>query len=75
MRTGGLWVWRGLLAVHLWFVLGAPATLGGSGSGRGVTELVIPVAVVVLLFRSGPRAWFGLRLEQLVERRPFSVSR
>lgn len=60
VRTGGTGVRRGLLAVHVWFVLGALATLGGDGGGRGITQLVIPVAVIVALFRASSRDWFEL---------------
>ncbi|WP_148020457.1 hypothetical protein [Streptomyces sp. OR43] len=75
VRTGGIGVRRGLLAVYLWFVLGALATLGEDGGGRGVTQLVIPVAVIVALFRASSRDWFELPLEQRLSPRPFSVSR
>lgn len=30
VRAGGIWVWRGLLAVHVWLALGGLATLGGA---------------------------------------------
>ncbi|MEV6744309.1 Tox-REase-5 domain-containing protein [Streptomyces sp. NPDC051080] len=74
-RTGGVWVWRGLLAVHVWLTLGALATLGGAGGGRGVTQLVMPVAVVVLLFRASSREWFDLPLGQRLPHRRFSIAR
>lgn len=52
MRTGGVWIWRGLLAVHVWLTLGALATLGEGTGGQGVSQLVMPVVVLVLLFRA-----------------------
>ncbi|MFJ1545783.1 hypothetical protein ACIPEK_12420, partial [Streptomyces sp. NPDC088246] len=75
LRTGGIWIWRGLLAVHVWLTLGALATLGGDGGGRGVTQLVMPVAVVIMLFRPSSRDWFELPLEQRLPHRPFSIAR
>ncbi|MFJ1695383.1 alpha/beta hydrolase [Streptomyces sp. NPDC088252] len=75
MRTGGVWIWRGLLAVHAWLILGALATLGGSTGGQGVAQLVMPVVVVVLLLRPGSREWFGLSPEQRAEHRSFSIAR
>ncbi|MGW3655910.1 Tox-REase-5 domain-containing protein [Streptomyces sp. NPDC005151] len=74
LRAGGVWIWRGLLAVHLWLTLGALATLG-AGGGRGVTQLMMPVVIVVLLFRPSSRDWFELPLEQRQPHRPFSIAR
>ncbi|MFJ8854212.1 alpha/beta hydrolase [Streptomyces sp. NPDC102437] len=75
MRTGGVWIRRGLLAVSAWLLLGALATLNDAENGRGVTQLVLPVVILVLLFRSSSRAWFRLAPEQRVEHRSFSVVR
>ncbi|WP_406159459.1 alpha/beta hydrolase family protein [Streptomyces sp. NBC_01005] len=74
VRTGGVWVWRGLLAVSAWLTLGALATLGDA-SGQGVAQLVLPVVLIVLLLRSRSRAWFRLTAEQRAEHRPFSIVR
>ncbi|MFF1836060.1 Tox-REase-5 domain-containing protein [Streptomyces sp. NPDC058231] len=74
VRTGGIWIRRGLLAVHVWLTLGALATLG-SGDGRGAAQLVIPVVIVVLLFRPSAREWFELPPEQRQPHRPFSIAR
>ncbi|MEU9318862.1 alpha/beta hydrolase [Streptomyces sp. NPDC048295] len=73
LRTGGVWIWRGLLAVHAWLTLGALATLNDADNGRGVTQLVLPVTVIVLLTRASSRSWFRLAPEQRVEHHPFSV--
>ncbi|WP_406452795.1 alpha/beta hydrolase family protein [Streptomyces sp. NBC_00876] len=75
VRAGGVRVWGGLVAVHGWLVLGALATLGDADNSQGVTQLVLPVAVLVLLFRPRSREWFGLSTEQRVEHRPFSIPR
>ncbi|MFD0340633.1 alpha/beta hydrolase [Streptomyces sp. NPDC127117] len=74
VRTGGVWVWRGLLAVSAWLTLGALATLGDA-NGQGVAQLVLPVVLIVLLLRSRSRAWFRLAAEQRAEHRPFSIVR
>ncbi|WP_405389508.1 alpha/beta hydrolase family protein [Streptomyces sp. NBC_01102] len=73
LRTGGVWIRRGLLAVHAWLILGALAVLGEGTDGQGVAQLVVPVVVVVLLLRSGSREWFGLAPEQRAEHRSFST--
>ncbi|WP_327368914.1 alpha/beta hydrolase [Streptomyces sp. NBC_01217] len=75
LRTGGVWIRRGLLAVHAWLILGALAVLGEDTGGQGVAQLVVPVVVVVLLLRSGSREWFGLGPEQRAGHRPFSIAR
>lgn len=75
VRSGGVRVRYGLLAVHGWLVLGALATLGDADSGRGGAQLVLPVAVLVLLCRAPSRAWFRLAPEQRAVQRPFSLPR
>ncbi|MEU9093259.1 alpha/beta hydrolase [Streptomyces sp. NPDC048428] len=75
VRTGGVQVWRGLLAVHGWLALGALAALSDAGSNRGITPLVLPVVVLVLLCRPTARGWFRLAPEQRAEHRPFSFPR
>ncbi|MFF7360269.1 alpha/beta hydrolase [Streptomyces sp. NPDC008125] len=68
-RIHGRGVWFGLLAVHVWLVLGSLATLGAGDVGvSGLPQLVMPVAVVVLLLRPAARGWFRLpRAERDVE--------
>ncbi|WP_327176615.1 alpha/beta hydrolase family protein [Streptomyces sp. NBC_01335] len=70
-RIHGRGVWFGLVAVHVWLVLGSLATLGAGDVGvSGLPQLVMPVAVVVLLFRPAARGWFRLaRAERDVEPR------
>ncbi|MER6611252.1 alpha/beta hydrolase [Streptomyces sp. NPDC000927] len=75
VRTGGVWIRRGLLAVHIWLALGAFATLKDGTAGQGLAQVVLPVVVIVLLCRAGSREWFRLRPEQRVQYRPFSVAR
>ncbi|MER5279658.1 alpha/beta hydrolase [Streptomyces sp. NPDC002809] len=75
VRAGGVQIWRGLLAVHGWLALGALATLNDPGSNRGITQLVLPVVVLVLLCRPQARGWFRLAPEQRVEQKPFIIPR
>ncbi|MDX3379758.1 alpha/beta hydrolase [Streptomyces sp. ME02-6991-2A] len=75
VRSGGVWVWRGLFAVQVWFVLGAVAELGGGGGAHGVARVAIPVAVAVLLARAGSRRWFRLGPGERAGRRAFSLGR
>ncbi|MGQ4413612.1 hypothetical protein ACN6K8_006701, partial [[Kitasatospora] papulosa] len=74
VRSGDIWIWRGLVAVNGWFLLGALATLSGGGA-RGVPQLVIPAVTLVLLLRGGSRDWFDLPVGRRAEHRPFSVAR
>lgn len=75
VRTGGVWIWRGLLAVHVWLAIGALASLSGDGGGQGVPQLMMPIVVAVLLFHRGLRAWFELGVEQRGTRKPFILLR
>ncbi|MFD6531289.1 alpha/beta hydrolase [Streptomyces sp. NPDC060184] len=70
-RIHGRGVWFGLVAVHVWLVIGSLATLGAGDDGvSGLPQLVMPVAVVVLLLRPAARGWFRLpRAERYVEPR------
>ncbi|MFE2945011.1 hypothetical protein ACFXKG_39170 [Streptomyces sp. NPDC059255] len=72
--TGGAWVRWGLLAVQGWLLVGALRTLG-DGGGRGLTQLVLPLAVIVLLCRRPSRAWFLLAPFDRAEHRPFRLAR
>ncbi|MYW34111.1 hypothetical protein GT040_33780, partial [Streptomyces sp. SID2119] len=75
VRTGGVGVWRGLFGLQVWLVLGAVAELSGGAGAQGVARLVMPVAVVVLLARSGCRRWFRLGPGERGGRRSFSLAR
>ncbi|MFD5750204.1 polymorphic toxin-type HINT domain-containing protein [Streptomyces sp. NPDC127033] len=72
--TGGAWVRWGLLAVQGWLLVGALGTLA-DGGGRGLTQLVLPLAVIVLLCHRPSRAWFLLAPFDRSERRPFRLAR
>ncbi|MBX9366855.1 Tox-REase-5 domain-containing protein [Streptomyces sp. WAC04114] len=72
--SGGVWVWRGLLALQAWLIV---AALGNAvdGSGRGFTQLFLPILIVVFLVRRESREWFRLPDAERAERRPFSMAR
>ncbi|MFF9114608.1 Tox-REase-5 domain-containing protein [Streptomyces massasporeus] len=72
--SGGVWVWRCLLALQAWLIV---AALGNAvdGSGRGFTQLFLPILIVVFLTRRESREWFRLPDAERAERRPFSMAR
>ncbi|MFJ6554333.1 Tox-REase-5 domain-containing protein [Streptomyces luteogriseus] len=72
--SGGVWVWRGLLALQAWLILAALGNVG-DGSGRGFTQLFLPILIVVFLTRRESREWFRLPDAERADRRPFSMAR
>ncbi|MFF8398212.1 Tox-REase-5 domain-containing protein [Streptomyces sp. NPDC016172] len=72
--SGGEWVWRGLLALQAWLIVAALGNVG-AGSGRGFTQLFLPILIVVFLTRRESREWFRLPDPERADRRPFSVAR
>ncbi|WP_299539706.1 alpha/beta hydrolase [uncultured Streptomyces sp.] len=74
VRTGGRWIRWGLIAVHVWLVLGAVSALSVGEGGPGVPHLVMPVAVLVLLLRSDARRWFALACDERDLSKPFDIA-
>ncbi|MEV5100419.1 Tox-REase-5 domain-containing protein [Streptomyces massasporeus] len=72
--SGGVLVWRGLLALQAWLIVAALGNVG-DGSGRGFTQLFLPILIVVFLTRRESREWFRLPDPERAERRPFSMAR
>jgi Flp pilus assembly pilin Flp len=72
--TGGMWVWRGLLALQAWLIIAALGNVG-DGSGRGFTQLFLPILIAVFLTRRESREWFRLPEMERADRRPFSLAR
>ncbi|MFG3271705.1 Tox-REase-5 domain-containing protein [Streptomyces luteogriseus] len=72
--SGGVWVWRGLLALQAWLIVAALGNVG-DGSGRGFTQLFLPILIVVFLTRRESREWFRLPDAERADRRPFSMAR
>ncbi|MFE4061117.1 hypothetical protein ACFXP3_33315 [Streptomyces sp. NPDC059096] len=71
--AGGIRGWWGLVAVQVWLVLGALSTIG-DGSGRGFTQLLLPVVILALLSRVRSREWFALAEHERAGSPPFSLS-
>ncbi|WP_330174082.1 restriction endonuclease fold toxin 5 domain-containing protein [Streptomyces sp. NBC_01498] len=74
LRTGGIRRWRGLIAVQVWLLVGALATVA-EGSFQGFTQLLLPVLILVFLSRPESREWVRLAPELRAEHRPFSFAR
>ncbi|MEU6469060.1 Tox-REase-5 domain-containing protein [Streptomyces massasporeus] len=72
--SGGVLVWRGLLALQAWLIVAALGNVR-DGSGRGFTQLFLPILIVVFLSRRESREWFRLPEPERAERRPFSMAR
>ncbi|MFI6658986.1 Tox-REase-5 domain-containing protein [Streptomyces sp. NPDC050523] len=71
---GGARVWGGLVAVQIWLVL---ASVGNilQGSPKGFAQLLLPVLILLFLFRPESRTWYRLPDYERPERRPFSLAR
>ncbi|MBX7467316.1 hypothetical protein K1Y80_14660 [Streptomyces sp. MAG02] len=74
LRDGGPWVRWALIGVQVAPILEA---LGACADGRakGLTQLAMPVALVVLLCRREAREWFLTPHRPAPDRRPFSLAR
>ncbi|MFI8004679.1 hypothetical protein [Streptomyces sp. NPDC086010] len=70
--TGGKGVRRGLVAVQVWLVLGALANVR-DGSLQGLTQLMLPVVILVFLCTKDTREWFGSAPSERQEQPPFSL--
>ncbi|HBF80688.1 MAG TPA: hypothetical protein DD420_12420, partial [Streptomyces sp.] len=74
--TGGVWVWRGLVGVQAWLLLGAFSSLR-DGSLRGFTQMFLPLVILLFLSRAESRQWFRLDVREREVHEPphFSLSR
>ncbi|SCE58489.1 hypothetical protein GA0115253_1078418 [Streptomyces sp. Termitarium-T10T-6] len=72
LRTGGRRVLWGIVAVQIWLIIGGLGNLS-DGSPDGVTQLVLPVLILVLLRRPQSRAWFLLPPRERGEPPKFSL--
>ncbi|MET8481278.1 hypothetical protein ABZV68_29485, partial [Streptomyces clavifer] len=74
--TGGAWIWRGLVAVQAWLILGGLSSLR-DGSLRGFTQMFLPLVILVFLSRAESRRWFRLNVRDRERHEPpgFSLSR
>ncbi|MEV4007337.1 hypothetical protein [Actinomadura sp. NPDC049753] len=56
--NGGTGLRRGIIALEIFYILLSLARLG-QGDPRGVLNLVLPIVILVLLFRPEAKAYFG----------------
>ncbi|MFD3484536.1 ADP-ribosyltransferase [Streptomyces sp. NPDC058665] len=61
--TGGKVVWMALIALQAWLLVGSVVNLY-AGSARGVTQLLLPGALLALVSVGASRTWFELPAEQ-----------
>jgi hypothetical protein len=57
MPKGGAWLWRAIIALEIVYVVLSLARLA-SGDPRGVVNLVVPIAILVLITRPAARSYF-----------------
>ncbi|WP_432150421.1 Tox-REase-5 domain-containing protein [Streptomyces sp. bgisy029] len=72
LRTGGRLVRWGIVAVQVWLIIGGLGNLA-DGSPDGLTQLVLPAVILVLLSRPQSRAWFLLPPRERGEPPRFSL--
>ncbi len=72
LRTGGKLVRWGIVAAQVWLIVGGLGNLA-DGSPDGLTQLVLPVLILVLLSRAQSRAWFLLPPRERGEPPKFSL--
>ncbi|MES9603938.1 hypothetical protein [Actinomadura sp. NPDC000929] len=56
--NGGTGLRRGIIALEIFYILLSLARVG-EGDPRGVLNLVLPIVILVLLFRPEAKAYFG----------------
>ncbi|MGW2564016.1 Flp family type IVb pilin [Streptomyces sp. NPDC001514] len=71
--TGGNGIRWGLIAVQAWLISGAMANLR-EGSLQGLTQLLLPVVILVFLCMKDTREWFRSAPSERQERPRFSLS-
>ncbi|MFD9500626.1 hypothetical protein [Streptomyces sp. NPDC060035] len=70
--TGGNGIRWGLIAVQAWLISGGLANLR-EGSLQGLTQLLLPVVILVFLCMKDTREWFRSAPSERQERPPFSL--
>ncbi|MFE6978559.1 Tox-REase-5 domain-containing protein [Streptomyces sp. NPDC057682] len=70
--TGGRGVWAGLLAVQVWLIIGGISN-AADGSMRGLTQIFLPVLILIFLTRPQSREWFRLSADQREDKPEFSL--
>ncbi|GAA4365936.1 hypothetical protein GCM10023088_11860 [Actinomadura verrucosospora] len=56
--NGGTGLRRGIIALEIFYILLSLARVG-EGDPRGVLNLILPIVILVLLFRPEAKAYFG----------------
>ncbi|MFD7224638.1 hypothetical protein ACFV9P_27050 [Streptomyces sp. NPDC059892] len=72
--TGGKVVWLALIGLQGWLLVGSIVNLYG-GSARGLSQLLLPGALLVLVGAGASRAWFELPAEQRAVRPRWTLER
>ncbi|MFD3914494.1 ADP-ribosyltransferase [Streptomyces sp. NPDC058603] len=72
--TGGKVVWGALIALQGWLLVGSIVNLY-AGSARGLSQLLLPGALLALVSAGASRAWFELPSEQRAVRPRWTLER
>ncbi|MFJ1913108.1 ADP-ribosyltransferase [Streptomyces sp. NPDC088147] len=72
--TGGKVVWVALIALQGWLLVGSIVNLY-AGSARGLSQLLLPGALLALVSAGASRAWFELPSEQRAVRPRWTLER
>ncbi|MFD8920217.1 ADP-ribosyltransferase [Streptomyces sp. NPDC059569] len=72
--TGGKVVWGALIALQGWLLVGSIVNLY-AGSARGISQLLLPGALLALVSAGASRAWFELPSEQRAVRPRWTLER
>ncbi|MEW1793148.1 hypothetical protein AB0400_11290, partial [Streptomyces niveus] len=72
--TGGKAVWFTLIALQAWLLIGSVVNLYG-GSARGLSQLLLPGAVLALVSVGASRSWFELPANQRATRPRWTLRR
>ncbi|MET9557684.1 ADP-ribosyltransferase [Streptomyces sp. NPDC006645] len=72
--TGGRAVWFTLIALQAWLLIGSVVNLY-AGSARGLSQLLLPGALLALASVGASRAWFELPAEQRAPRPRWTLER
>ncbi|EST26878.1 hypothetical protein M877_17850, partial [Streptomyces niveus NCIMB 11891] len=72
--TGGRVVWFTLIGLQAWLLIGSVVNLYG-GSARGLSQLLLPGALLALLSVGASRAWFELPADQRATRPRWTLQR
>ncbi|MFD3917712.1 hypothetical protein ACFWR7_01760, partial [Streptomyces sp. NPDC058595] len=72
--TGRKAVWFALIGLQAWLLIGSVVNLY-AGSTRGLSQMLLPGALLALLSVGASRAWFELPTDQRAKRPPLTLGR